>query len=1637
MPSENKNASSCTEARSSSTVTGGRTKAPVPAQDGSAASPAAAVVSAEGDELLKRIQSALEEDDSVDLLLPSLTALQVIPNTGGSGAVQQKAGAAQARDSNGSFSNMLQTGGSQSSTSSRSSREATVALDDHSTRSRNLGLGLAALHKMQQRMVQEQQQQKQDTTTGIVQPNDYLEGCWPHSPNAPITATGVASSGGPLGNAVSSGSIEAEVSAPVNVDAEGAAASAKTAKAAISGQTQTGDHASCVLEATIVRPNGSAYAERQTMMALHVSECQRLSSTTTATAETGAAQSVAAEGLDALPVATESAEAGILAGSLGSLDVAAIPVCVPRCTADEALAQGAGRAVDPEEAAMRAEAAAMSDLVGSLKQQLQQVLQQQQEPEGRHSAIDALGKMEQRLRLALEAVDYDVAVLHREAEATAAAAVPPVGSSTAARSSHQSDDFSSQPQLNRDTEASQGDDGEMEDEEGFKSMESMEDSSAAAAAAAVAAAAAAATAGGAAAAGLWSNPCRALLRAALQSAGRHLPKGRRRGARGGPREWGEAARYRPPLDVLCLAASQTKAECSLTPDEATAAAAAAAVAATAAVASGSDAAAAAAAAEVLLPLSAAAAAGDGVRNIPWLPAEGPMVDSLAASNHSQAFTAGLPLLREICRIATVELRVPTYPAVAAAISAAATGSSSTAAAAAATTAAASAIGIAGLRRLGLPGDQQQLRRGPLWVEPPPPDEEDEGPRGPPPTLVSPSCNEQLMLFLRRELFSPDLLQQLEQQPLGCRAELLLPSGYEEGAHDGGSSPAAAAAFQRPEDHFQPVLRLRRLRTTPSRGAEGAAGNEAATDAAHHLEENTGRHCQGPLVVDDALVLINKQQQKQQQALEQLLQQLRELSHGISMQQLVLLAAIVDSMNPAEAAAAAAAVGDSDAVVFSDQNRKSDAPEAAAEGTACEKDQQQQLQKLHEWLSLFPQLGVSAGRAVALMAAAGEQQHQHQQTEGEPIDIRLTFSSLMPFPDEDPGVVVSFFLPQKRVPQQPWKWDLRILEGPFRKNQPGHPYRGPLSIQNVRRRISERQQRLSFLLSQQKVVCKAFYKAWRCHRRQLERHRLAAGDLFGWGVLPVRAVDHPSLLMALPAGFRQGNPKEPYEKQHSRDTAEEVGLHDRNGARRPADATGRRTLRGEACNDRQRAKEEAASRESKREWMQANFSNLTGPGVFWRDSCLFSQGQSLRQRFQRQQESSGVHPVELLQTDPDWAIFDWERECGYTCNSTRVFEPVEQEAERKAVTVWAESEARTFVEKFLMYPKNFEKIAACLDGKTTRDCVDFYYRFKFKFGLKRRLQELEDGTRVKKKNRHIGSKQIRREELVAEAVAGLSSDCGTSMMRRFNGRNFLPFDVFSDHLLHRDALQTTLKDPLSCRGEEWADGDSDGPEIFVENMSDGYFLPATTKGFVGPGRVVSLPADAGLWGPGHRCYVPSCFLIDQPQQTQPEGADTDASPPAAGPPPSLKFSQLDTLLTCIQAASRKHSQQDDEGPSYMTRSRAARSRPGAPVATAGGQAPQQMGSSSVRLVGAGGGHSGAGAPMGPGQLSPRARAIDLLLQRLKGIVRAMQHNARLASRERRRSQADEPANAVGDPGMPSSPITPLKLTSDEGLPPTPD
>jgi hypothetical protein len=55
-------------------------------------------------------------------------------------------------------------------------------------------------------------------------------------------------------------------------------------------------------------------------------------------------------------------------------------------------------------------------------------------------------------------------------------------------------------------------------------------------------------------------------------------------------------------------------------------------------------------------------------------------------------------------------------------------------------------------------------------------------------------------------------------------------------------------------------------------------------------------------------------------------------------------------------------------------------------------------------------------------------------------------------------------------------------------------------------------------------------------------------------------------------------------------------------------------------------------------------------------------------------------------------------------------------------VWTEEEERVFVDKYLVYPKNFAKIASFLPADKHRgDCVQFYYRNKKRLRLKQRLQ----------------------------------------------------------------------------------------------------------------------------------------------------------------------------------------------------------------------------------------------------------------------------------------------------------------------------
>lgn len=253
---------------------------------------------------------------------------------------------------------------------------------------------------------------------------------------------------------------------------------------------------------------------------------------------------------------------------------------------------------------------------------------------------------------------------------------------------------------------------------------------------------------------------------------------------------------------------------------------------------------------------------------------------------------------------------------------------------------------------------------------------------------------------------------------------------------------------------------------------------------------------------------------------------------------------------------------------------------------------------------------------------------------------------------------------------------------------------------------------------------------------------------------------------------------------------------------------------------------------------------------------------------------------------------------------------------------------------------------------------------------------------------------------------------------------------------------------------------------MENMRDGYFLPATCRGLVAPGRLITVPAEgqAANWQNAiqHREAVPGCVLFENPAQrvfpatnsgeaaAEPSPSDEDAtstpflsaatpgirgagaaagaaafSASAATGPLTLKFEQLDTLLTCIEAASRRFSGPDDDGPSYMTRSRAARSKPllsaatsanFAPSANAANSAGACFGSSgasaaatlplrggavsALPLLGAGSGVNASSllinAAAAEAPQSPRARGQDALLLRLRGAVRTVQQqNAKLS------------------------------------------
>ena len=86
-----------------------------------------------------------------------------------------------------------------------------------------------------------------------------------------------------------------------------------------------------------------------------------------------------------------------------------------------------------------------------------------------------------------------------------------------------------------------------------------------------------------------------------------------------------------------------------------------------------------------------------------------------------------------------------------------------------------------------------------------------------------------------------------------------------------------------------------------------------------------------------------------------------------------------------------------------------------------------------------------------------------------------------------------------------------------------------------------------------------------------------------------------------------------------------------------------------------------------------------------------------------------------------------------CNCARAVSQCEN------ITLWTDAEKALFLDKFLQFPKDFQRIARYFDGKTTAECIAFYYDTKKQCDYKQYLAE-----HYRKRNREGGELSQVRE-----------------------------------------------------------------------------------------------------------------------------------------------------------------------------------------------------------------------------------------------------------------------------------------------------
>lgn len=82
-----------------------------------------------------------------------------------------------------------------------------------------------------------------------------------------------------------------------------------------------------------------------------------------------------------------------------------------------------------------------------------------------------------------------------------------------------------------------------------------------------------------------------------------------------------------------------------------------------------------------------------------------------------------------------------------------------------------------------------------------------------------------------------------------------------------------------------------------------------------------------------------------------------------------------------------------------------------------------------------------------------------------------------------------------------------------------------------------------------------------------------------------------------------------------------------------------------------------------------------------------------------------------------------------CGSVLIVDPVAEYVNSATVNPWSREETFVFLDKYVLYPKNFRRIASFIEHKSVGDVIRFYYENKLRLGLKQLSQKRKAAKRT--------------------------------------------------------------------------------------------------------------------------------------------------------------------------------------------------------------------------------------------------------------------------------------------------------------------